>query len=85
MTGFYYNKAIFADNGLPELTNETTYEELLDMVKTLHDNGVTTFAQGAMTNYSLGLSWQPEPLWLCGKHCGNRRWLAEQRGILQAV
>ena len=53
VTGFYYNKAIFADNGLPELTNETTYEELLDMVKTLHDNGVTTFAQGAMTNYSV--------------------------------
>ncbi len=23
------------------------------MVKTLHDNGVTTFAQGAMTNYSV--------------------------------
>ena len=45
VTGFYYNKAIFADNSLPE--------ELLDMVKTLHDNGVTTFAQGAMTNYSV--------------------------------
>ena len=53
VTGFYYNKAIFAENGLSELTNETTYEELLDMVKTLRANGVTTFAQGAMTNYSV--------------------------------
>ena len=53
VTGFYYNKQIFAENGLSELTNETTYEELLDMVKTLHANGVTTFAQGAMTNYSV--------------------------------
>lgn len=53
VTGFYYNKAIFAENGLSDLTNETTYEELLDMVKTLRANGVTTFAQGAMTNYSV--------------------------------
>ena len=53
VTGFYYNKAIFAENGLSEPTNETTYEELLDMVKTLRANGVTTFAQGAMTNYSV--------------------------------
>ena len=53
VTGFYYNKQIFAENGLSEPTNETTYEELLDMVKTLRANGVTTFAQGAMTNYSV--------------------------------
>ena len=60
----------FADNGLPELTNETTYEELLDMVKTLHDNGLTTFAQGAMTNYSV---WG----YLCLLY--TSRWAREER------
>jgi len=53
VTGFYYNKVIFSDNGLAEPTNETTYEDLLNMVKTLHAKGVTPIAQGAKTNYSV--------------------------------
>ena len=41
MVGFFYNKAIFEQNGL---TVPTTYEEFMNVVKTLTDNGVTPIA-----------------------------------------
>lgn len=50
--GFWINKAVFEENGLTPPVQGTTYEELLDMVDTLHANGVTTFINGAKTPYS---------------------------------
>src|SRR5690625_4871019 len=39
----YYNKAIFDEHGLDE---PTTYEELVEVVETLNDNGVEPIALG---------------------------------------
>lgn len=53
VTGFYYNKAVFDANGVAYPDDNTTYEDLLAMVDTFAANGVMTFAEGAMTNYSV--------------------------------
>ncbi len=50
MVGFFYNKAIFEENGL---TAPTTYEEFMDVVGTLADNGVTPLAIGSKSNFSV--------------------------------
>ena len=50
MVGFFYNKAIFEQNGL---TVPTTYEEFMNVVKTLTDNGVTPIAIGSKSNFSV--------------------------------
>jgi raffinose/stachyose/melibiose transport system substrate-binding protein len=44
VTGFYYNKAILAKY---HLALPTTFAQLVNVVQTLHKNGVTTLEQGA--------------------------------------
>lgn len=51
--GIWYNKGIFEEYGVAEPTAETTFDELCEMVKTFAENGVTTFAQGSKSNYSV--------------------------------
>lgn len=53
VTGYYYNKAIFDEYGVEYPTDATTYADVLSMIDTFSANGVATFAQGAMTNYSV--------------------------------
>ena len=53
VTGFYYNKAIFDEYGVEYPSDATTYEDVLSMIETFSEGGMTTFAQGAMTNYSV--------------------------------
>lgn len=47
----YYNKQIFADNGIEELP--TTWEEFIAMCQKLKDNGVTVFANGIASNWDI--------------------------------
>lgn len=53
VTGFYYNKAIFDEFGVDYPTDNTTYAQVLDMIEAFSQGGMITFAQGAMTNYSV--------------------------------
>ena len=53
VTGFYYNKAIFDKCGVAYPSDTTSYADVLAMIDTFKAAGVTTFAQGAMTNYSV--------------------------------
>lgn len=50
MVGFFYNKTVFEQNGL---TAPTTYEEFMNVVKTLADKGVTPIAMGSKSNFSV--------------------------------
>lgn len=47
----YYNKTIFADNGITELP--TTWEDFITMCQKLKDNGVTVFANGIASNWDI--------------------------------
>lgn len=47
----YYNKAIFADNGITTLP--TTWEEFITVCQTLKDKGVTVFANGLASNWDI--------------------------------
>jgi raffinose/stachyose/melibiose transport system substrate-binding protein len=47
----YYNKKIFADNGITELPK--TWEEFIAMCQKLKDNGVTVFANGIASNWDI--------------------------------
>ncbi len=47
----YYNKKIFADNGITELPK--TWEEFIAMCQKLKDNGVTVFANGLASNWDI--------------------------------
>lgn len=47
----YYNKTIFADNGITELP--TTFEDFIAMCQKLKDNGVTVFANGIASNWDI--------------------------------
>ncbi len=49
MVGFFYNKAIFADYGIEE---PVTYEEFMDVIKTLAENNITPIAIGSQSNFS---------------------------------
>lgn len=50
MVGFFYNKNIFEENNL---TAPTTYDEFMNIVKTLNDNNMTPLALGSQSNYSI--------------------------------
>lgn len=45
--GFFYNKELFDAAGVEYPTNETTYEEFLDMIAKLKESGVTPIAIGS--------------------------------------
>jgi raffinose/stachyose/melibiose transport system substrate-binding protein len=47
----YYNKKIFADNGITTLP--TTWEDFIAMCQKLKDNGVTVFANGIASNWDI--------------------------------
>ena len=47
----YYNKTIFADNGITTLP--TTWEEFIAVCQKLKDNGVTVFANGIASNWDI--------------------------------
>lgn len=47
----YYNKKIFADNGITELPK--TWEEFITMCQKLKDNGVTVFANGIAADWDI--------------------------------
>lgn len=47
----YYNKKIFADNGITELPK--TWEEFIAMCQKLKDNGVTVFANGLASDWDI--------------------------------
>ena len=47
----YYNKTIFAENGITELP--TTWEEFIDLCQKLKDNGVTPLANGIASNWDI--------------------------------
>ena len=47
----YYNKKIFADNGITELP--ATWEDFISMCQKLKDNGVTVFANGIASNWDI--------------------------------
>lgn len=44
LTGYFYNKKILADNGLEP---PTTFDDLVNIAKTLSAKGITTISQGA--------------------------------------
>jgi raffinose/stachyose/melibiose transport system substrate-binding protein len=48
--GFFFNKEIFAELGIQEPTNGTTFEELLAIVQACNDGGYTAIAQGCMNS-----------------------------------
>lgn len=50
MVGFFYNKDIFQNNGLEA---PVTYEEFLEVAKTLRANDITPLAVGSQSNYSI--------------------------------
>jgi raffinose/stachyose/melibiose transport system substrate-binding protein len=50
--GFWYNKQIFREHGIPEPVAGTTFEELLDMVADLNSKGIVPIANGAQSPYS---------------------------------
>lgn len=45
--GFFYNKALFDAAQVDYPTNETTYDQFLDMIQKLKDSGVTPIAIGS--------------------------------------
>ncbi len=45
--GFFYNKELFDAAGVSYLTNETTYDQFLDMIKKLKNSGVTPISMGS--------------------------------------
>ena len=45
--GFFYNKALFDAAGVAYPTDDTTYEEFIDMIKKLKASGVTPIAIGS--------------------------------------
>lgn len=45
--GFFYNKELFDAAGVKYPTNETTYEEFLDMIAKIKESGVTPIAIGS--------------------------------------
>jgi len=47
----YYNKTIFAENGITELPK--TWEEFIDVCQKLKDNGVTPLANGIASNWDI--------------------------------
>ena len=47
----YYNKTIFADNGITALPK--TWEEFIAVCQKLKDNGVTVFANGIASNWDI--------------------------------
>jgi raffinose/stachyose/melibiose transport system substrate-binding protein len=53
VTGIWYNKDIFKKYGVEEPTNGTTYEKLLDAVKTFKKNGIVPISKGAKDTYSV--------------------------------
>ncbi|GHU51791.1 hypothetical protein FACS189496_0810 [Bacilli bacterium] len=53
VTGLWYNKALFAQYGVKEPVNGTTYAELLQMIDTFKANGLVTIAQGAKDPFSV--------------------------------
>lgn len=53
VTGFWYNKAIFAKYGVAEPTAGTTFDQLTDMIKTFNKNNVVTISQGAKDPFSI--------------------------------
>lgn len=50
VTGLFYNRALLADHGLEV---PTTFDELIEVSKTLSSNGIVTIAQGAKDPYSV--------------------------------
>lgn len=48
--GFFYNKELFDAAGVEYPTNETTYEEFLDMIAKLKESGVTPIAIGSQNS-----------------------------------
>jgi raffinose/stachyose/melibiose transport system substrate-binding protein len=52
VTGFYYNKAIFAKY---HLAVPATFDQLVSVVKTLHQHGVVPIAQGSGANSSFSV------------------------------
>lgn len=53
VTGFWYNKSLFAQQGVAEPHSGTTFEDMLAFSKTFSDNGITTISNGAKTPYSV--------------------------------
>lgn len=53
VTGIWYNKDIFKKFGVEEPTNGTTYENLLEAVKTFKTNGIVPISKGAKDAYSV--------------------------------
>lgn len=45
--GIFYNKAIFDEAGVSYPTDDTTFDEFLDMIKKLNDSGVTPLSIGS--------------------------------------
>ncbi|MBO8163622.1 MAG: extracellular solute-binding protein [Brevibacillus sp.] len=52
-TQIYYNKKIFEENGIQE---PKSWDELINIAKTLKEKGITPFAFGAKENWLLSLS-----------------------------
>jgi raffinose/stachyose/melibiose transport system substrate-binding protein len=53
VTGIWYNKEIFKKFGVEEPVNGTTYEKLLEAVKTFKKNGIVPISKGAKDTYSV--------------------------------
>jgi raffinose/stachyose/melibiose transport system substrate-binding protein len=53
VTGFWYNKSIFAKYGVKEPAAGTTFEELTEMIKTFKKNNVVTVSKGAKDPFSV--------------------------------
>lgn len=53
VSGFFYNKQVFADVGIEEPVNGMTYEEFLTMIQKLSDAGITPIAQGSVDTYAI--------------------------------
>ena len=52
--GFFYNKDLFDKAGIAYPTDDTTYDEFLDMIAKLKDSGVTPIAIGSKNSgYSM--------------------------------
>jgi raffinose/stachyose/melibiose transport system substrate-binding protein len=47
MQGIFYNKELFDNAGVDYPTDETTYEDLIEMIKKLKESGVTPLAIGS--------------------------------------
>ena len=53
VTGIWYNKSVFEKFNVKEPVNGTTYEALLEAVKTFKDNGIVPISKGAKDTYSV--------------------------------